>query len=254
MREAIGVSEVGWDMLTKVNLIKVAEHVKENVSSNSARTYFAEICSFLHRYDEEGIVPCKHPEDVLKAKKEPSQHVALTEDEIMKWDAYEPEDQRERDIKILFMRGCLTGARHSDCINMSEENIRDGILSYVSVKTHTEVKQPIHRLLPKYLSVSPSKDYPNSTTERVISRICMKLRINDLVSVYVGGVMRRGPKYEFITMHSSRRSYVSCLAVRDVPVSIISKLAGHSSTSMTDRYVCVDVNKLDDTAMSFFNG
>ena len=63
----------------------------------------------------------------------------------------------------------------------------------------------------------------------------------------------KGEKYKFITMHSSRRSYVSCLAANGVPISTISKLAGHGSTAMTDRYVCVDTHKLGEDAMQFFN-
>ena len=55
VREAIGVTETQWSDLTKVNLIRVANHIKTKVSSNSARTYFAVLCGFIHKYEDEGI-------------------------------------------------------------------------------------------------------------------------------------------------------------------------------------------------------
>lgn len=253
IRASLRVSSVEWADMTKVNLCVIADYIKKQVSPNSAFTYLSIIKSFLTRYSEEGVIPCKSYHKELSARRAPSQHIALTMEEIIKLDNYEPKTKTERDVKILFMRGCLTGMRLSDALLLTEDNIRDGILSYVSIKTKTEVKQPVHARLMKYVTEQPKKQHQRSVVNRTIQNICKNLGMTEEVQLFVNGQLQKGHKYEFITMHSSRRSYVTCLAANGVPVATISKLAGHSSTAMTDRYICFDTRNPGREAMEFFN-
>lgn len=250
---ALGISVVEWEHLTKVNLNTIAKYVRTKVSVNSAVTYMAILKSFLNRYSEEGIIPCRSFRQELTLRRVPSQHIALTMEEIIMFDNYEPKTQTERDVKILFMRGCLTGMRLSDAMLLTEDNIRGGILSYVSQKTRTEVHQPVQARLMKYIESKPRKEHQRSVVNRVIQSICKDLGLTDEVQLFVNGRLRKGAKYKFVSMHTSRRSYVSCLAANGVPIATISKLAGHGSTTMTDRYVCIDVANLGKEAMLFFN-
>lgn len=252
MREALGKGTVEWDDLTTLNLGLVRDRIVSAVSPNSACTYLAEIKAFLSRYRDEGIIPCKDPHRELKGKKAPSQHIALTEEEVMRIDGYAPKNNTERDVKIVFMRGCLTGARHSDCVKFNADNIQGDVFVYVSQKTKTEVVLPVHRLLPKYLEMQPEKEHKTAVFNRTLRRICRDLGINDEVTLFVTGTLRRGEKYEFVSSHTARRSFVSNLALRDVPISVISKMAGHSSTTMTDRYVAIDTRRVGGNAMAFF--
>ncbi len=253
IRASLRVSSVEWADMTKINLCLIADYIKKQVSPNSAFTYLSIIKSFLTRYSEEGVIPCKSYHKELSARRAPSQHIALTMEEIIKFDNYEPKTKTERDVKILFMRGCLTGMRLSDALLLTEDNIRDGILSYVSVKTRTEVQQPVHARLMKYVTEQPKKQHQRSVVNRTIQNICKNLGMTEEVQLFVNGQLQKGHKYEFITMHSSRRSYVTCLAANGVPVATISKLAGHSSTAMTDRYICFDTRNPGREAMEFFN-
>lgn len=253
MRASLRVSSVKWADMTKVNLCVIADYIKKQVSPNSAFTYLSIIKSFLTRYSEEGVIPCKSYHKELSARRAPSQHIALTMEEIIRFDNYKPKTQTERDIKIVFMRGCLTGMRLSDALMLTEDNIRDGVLSYVSIKTKTEVQQPVHTRLMKYVTEQPRKQHHRAVVNRTIQNICKNLGMTEEVQLFVNGKLCKGGKYKFITMHSSRRSYVTCLAANGVPVATISKLAGHSSTAMTDRYICFDTRKPGREAMEFFN-
>ena len=254
MREALGVREVGWQDLTTLNLSRIREHICSQVSPNTSCYYLAVIKAFLGKYGEEGVLPCKSPAAQLKARKVPSQHIALTEEEIERFDSYEPQTDCERDAKILFMRGCYTGARSSDCKLFTPDIIRGDHIAYVSVKTKTEVVQPLHRKLVKYLEVQPSKPHQANALNAAIQRICKAIGITEEVQLYVGGRLQKGPKWKFCSSHTARRSFISCLALRDVPISLISKMAGHSSTSMTDRYICVNTAQPGDNALAFFSG
>ena len=253
IRASLSVNTVEWADMTKVNLSTIADYIKKQVSPNSAYTYLSILKSFLNRYSEEGVIPCKSFHNELSTRRAPSQHIALTLDEIIKLDNYKPKTKTERDVKILFMRGCLTGMRLSDALLLTEDNIHDGILSYVSQKTKIEVQQPVHTRLMKYIRTQPKKQHDRSTLNRTIQSICKRLGMTEEVQLFVNGKLRKGEKYQLITMHSSRRSYVTCLAVNGVPVATISKLAGHSSTTMTDRYICFDTRNPGKEAMDFFN-
>lgn len=253
IRASLCVNTVEWADMTKVNLSMIADYIKKQVSPNSAYTYLSILKSFLNRYSEEGVIPCKSFHNELSARRAPSQHLALTMEEIVRFDEYEPKTQTERDVKILFMRGCLTGMRLSDALLLTENNIHDGILSYVSQKTKIEVRQPVHARLKKYIKTQPKKQHDRSTLNRTIQSICKKLGMTEEVQLFVNGKLCNGQKYKFISMHSSRRSYVTCLATNGVPVATISKLAGHSSTIMTDRYICLDTRNPGNEAMEFFN-
>lgn len=253
IRASLHVSSVKWADMTKVNLCTIADYIKSQVSPNSAFTYLSIIKSFLNRYSEEGLIPCKSWNKELSARRAPSQHIALTMDEIIKFDEYEPKTKTEYDVKILFMRGCLTGMRLSDALLLTESNIHDGVLVYVSQKTKIEVQQPVHARLTKYVKTQPKKQHDRSTLNRTIQSICKKLGMTEEVQLFVNGKLCKGQKYKFISMHSSRRSYVTCLATNGVPVATISKLAGHSSVTMTDRYICIDTRNPGHEAMDFFN-
>ena len=251
LRNALGKREVEWGDITKLNLERFAEYLSHNVSPNSARTYAAVIKAFLSRFSDEGIIPCRIPQ--IKVKAVPSQHIALTFDEILQLDRYVPKNTTESDVRNIFMRGCLTGARYSDAILLSPDNIRDGILSYVSKKTNIEVSQPVHALLPKYLDNPPSKIRHKVVVNRVIKEICRKIGMTDSVQLFVGGSLRSAPKCEFVTEHTSRRSYCTVLALMNVPTETIAKLAGHSNSNITSsRYICIDTKSLGDNAMRFF--
>lgn len=254
MRDAIGVEVVNWEDLTTLNLSRIKEHLCDIMANNSARTYLAVIKAFLNRYADEGIIPCNNPAKELKAKKEPSQHIALTEEDVLKWDRYVPQSDCERDVKILFMRGCLTGARSSDCKRFTMDNIHDGVLVYVSQKTKTEVRQPVHYLLPKYLQQQPKKEHSQSCINKVIARVCKHLGMTDEVSLFVRGELRKGPRYEFIAAHSSRRSFITNMVLRNVAVPVAGLLAGQKDVNTTMRYICVGTENLDDKALGFFNG
>lgn len=253
MQEALG-KEVEFEDLTAVNLTKIRDHICASVTGNSACTYLAVIKATLSPYAADGVIPCKNPNDKLKAKHVPSQHIALTEEEVEKWDAYVPYNETERNVKILFMRGCYTGARSSDCKRFTPDIIRGDHIAYVSQKTKTEVIQPLHHKLIKYLYAQPTYIPCPSVINRTIQRICEYLRIDEEVTLFVCGKLKKGPKWQFVTSHTARRSLCTNLALRNVPIGVIAAIAGHQNVNTTSRYLCLDGKNVGENAMAFFNG
>ena len=254
MRAAMEVSKVTFDDITTTNLRAFKDYMEGEVSANSLNTYFAVLKATINEMVYDGLITNPHCIDVLKVKKTPSQHCCLTEEELIKFDEYKPRTQTEKDVKILFMRGAFSGARSCDCAVMSNDNASDGLLTYVSKKTKVGVTQPIHRRLQKYLNMQPRKTHARVVVNRIIQEICRRLGFTEPISLSRNGRIITKPKYEWITMHASRRSFCTSLAVRGVPVETIAKLAGHQNSSTTSKfYICMDTKQLGAEAMSFFN-
>lgn len=253
MCEALEKDYIVWDDLTKVNLKTISDYFFKKVSPNTATTYVHVLEALLNEYSEEGCVPVKRVSGIMKTKKVPSQHIALTREEVAAFDAYKPKSEVECDIKALFMRACYTGARCSDVAEMSMDNVHDGILSYVSKKTSVESNIPVHENLEKYLSHKVKKSYSAKTTSDVVRRIAKAVGVVGEVSLFVNGETKKGQKWEFVTMHTARRSFCTQLAQMGVNVETIRALAGHTTSTMTDRYIVIDGKNPGADAMRFFH-
>lgn len=254
MREAIGVTEVNYSDCTLTNLENVRSLMLERLAQNSAQVYCAIIKSFLNSVCEEVELPTLRFSKALRVKNVPSQHCCLTEEELIRFDEYKPRNQNEQDAKILFMRGAFSGARASDCRVMSTDNLHDGTLSYVSIKTKIAVEQPIHTRIVKYLQMQPSRERDPKSVNRTIQSICKHLGFTENVTLSRNGQMVTKPKWQWASSHMARRTFCTILAVHGVPVEIIAKLAGHEQSSTTSKhYICVDTKKIGSEAMSFFN-
>lgn len=253
MREAIGVTEIEWSMITTLNLSKVREHICERVAGNSACTYLAILKAFLAAYIDENLFPCKNPHKELKAKRVPSEQVVLTADEIALIERYKPKTEKEKWVKAQFLCEYYCLARSSDIRQLTPENIQGDFITYVSQKTKVATTVPLHKNFIKYFK-QRGQTLDRASFNRIIKRICMNCGINEDVKLFYHGKVQIRKKYELIGSHTARRSGATELAKRDVPIATISKLMNHTNTLITSRYIFADTRNLGEEAMSFFTG
>lgn len=258
MKEAIGKDAINWEDLTAVNLLAIAAYIKNKVTPNTAAIYFSSIKAFLNLFVDEVELPTKKYNTILKAKKTPQQNVALTEAEVEKVYGYYKEalngDNRiEAEVLNLFLIECYCGSRGIDVEALSEKNIANGMLTYVSKKTHIMATMPVHHRLLELLANKPTKKYSRMTKNRILKRVCKHVGIDYPMTLFYHGEMVTRPKYEFIGMHCARRSFASVLSARGVPVAEIAQYMSHANISMTERYIKVNTNKASDEAMAFFS-
>lgn len=253
MREAIGVTEIEWSMITTLNLNKVREHICESVAGNSACTYLAILKAFLASYIDENLFPCKNPHKELKAKRVPSEQVVLSASEIALIEAYRPKTEKEKWVKAQFLCEYYCLARSSDIRQLTTENIQGDFITYVSQKTKVATTVPLHKNFTKYFK-QRGQTLDRASFNRIIKRICMNCGINEEVKLFYHGKVQIRKKYELIGSHTARRSGATELAKRDVPIATISKLMNHTNTLITSRYIFADTRNLGEEAMSFFTG
>lgn len=261
MQCAIGVKEVTFDDINTVNLIKVKDYLlSDNNSNSTVRTYMAVIKSNCNVMASDGLVQTINFEKIGRIKADKTENVALTEDEVNLFVDYykrlytQPKHQCTKDVLTLFLIETFTGARCCDCERFTKDDIDNDILSYVSQKTHTLTHVPVHTMLPLLLSRIPKRQYSRATKSNVIKRTAEKLGITQMEKRNYRGVLKYRPRYEYMSTHTARRTFISTLLDKKVPISTVSKMAGHSSVDMTMRYYCSDKLNLCDEAMAFFRG
>ena len=251
LANSLGKDVPQWEDLTKPNLAEYRDFLSMKVAHNSAATYLRQLMAIMSIFEDS--LPTKNYRGIMQVRKEPSQHVALTEEEVERIHRYQPHSAVEADIKRSFMLECLCGARSCDIPSLTLDNITDGWLTYVSQKTKTETSVPVHRYLIQYLTMKQNKaSYYSSVAGTTIKRICKRCGINDMVKLFQKGRWIIKPKYELVGSHTARRSFATQLALRGVPLATISKLMGHADTQMTSKYICIDRKDIGDTAMNFF--
>jgi integrase len=242
-----------WEDLTKANLNDFRDLVTERVASNTARTYFAVLKAILKRYEDD-VDFCKDYADILKAKMEKPVKTFLSMKDLAQLEQVMPNDPNEQYVLDVFLIGAYTGMRVSDAREISEENMSNDYISYVSIKTGIQAVVPIKSGIPERIRRVQANDseMPLATYNRIIRRLCQRAGITERVKVFKAGEHDKGEKWEFVSSHTARQSFCTNLSILGVPIIEISKLAGHTSTAMTERYIVkTDVN-LCDRAMKYF--
>ena len=236
-----------WEDVTDDNLRDLLEELKDVYAPNSVRTICATIKAVIRENNETKDVPSLGFGKIMKAKTVPSQAVFLTDKEIKRIMQYTPPTPIARYVWRMFLIECLCGARMSDCERITPDNIDDSgyFLTYVAQKTKTEVKVPVHKDLRQFL-VPSTPNEPSSVSESAfiwnLQEICRLCGIDDRTKLFRAGKEERGPKWQFVTSHTGRRSFATNLSLKGISIEQISVMMGHMNggapnIAMTQRYI-----------------
>lgn len=245
-----------WGNLTKIGLSKFVDYMNERLATSSVKTYAAMLKAVLNLYNEEVKLP-KDYDKVLSVRGETSSNTWLNDLEIETLIGYIPVNATERLVKNQFIMGCVTGARHSDYMDFTRENIVNKRLVYVSQKTHVRAEVPLSPVVERLIAENEmfylvDKEVSDPTFNTTIREICRKVGINERLKLYRAGEFVEGAKYEFISSHTARRSFATNLYLRGADLYAISKMMGHSSVTMTEGYISCGLRDLSDNILDYF--
>lgn len=242
------------DDFTRLGIERILNILEERASrgicKNTLYQYAKEFKAVLNELNYDVELPYRGYNKSLTLKKEDSQFVYLTEQEIERLDAYEPENENEKFVKKLFMISCYTGCRHSDAIRLNMTHVNRGVLSFVTQKTKTNVTMKAKPALIKYLQMNV-KEYKGDCLS-ILKGMCKKVRINAMTTCYTKGAEYTKPKWFFVSPHTARRSFATNLHLRGADLNTIKHLMGHSDISVTQGYIC-SVKDLGYLASKFFD-
>lgn len=250
----LGACEItNWDDLTKAHLSDLRDHLLESVAPSSCKTYLAVFKAILTRYEDEVTLP-KGWREMMKSKGDKPVKTFLSMAELELLEGVKVKNESEQKVLDEFLISAYTGMRISDTREVTRENIIDGTLSYVAIKTGVHASLPMKRgIIERIERARGTEELPLSTYNRVIRRLCKRAGLTQSVKVRHGGKDEVKEKWECVSSHTARISFVSNLAALGVPIIEISKMAGHTSTGMTERYIANGAIQVSSKAMAFFN-
>jgi len=250
-----------WDDITDSNLRDLREALSNGRCPSSVKTLCSQVKAVLNanNYD---VHKGKDPLEVcdinrsLKMKRNPSEAVYLTQDELERLNDVRTINATERYVKRVFMIEALTGARHIDAERISSKhaNTRKKSLTYRAVKTGNQVTVPLHRWLGQYLAKDDSEEPVTrmATFNDTLRSLCCRAHINEPVTLTRRGAEEQGPKWQFVSSHTGRRTFATLLFLHGSAVTTIARLMGHSDPQITWRnYICAD-KEIDETTLQFF--
>ncbi|MBP5323049.1 MAG: tyrosine-type recombinase/integrase [Bacteroidaceae bacterium] len=254
LREVVGHIPT-WEDLTDDNLREFADIISQRYSANTAHSRFADVKSIINEYVGEKPIPSKKYERILKCKGEPSQSVYITIDELRRIINYWPLSDYERYVKKIFIIEALTGARNCDSKLLTTANCDEGLktITYHSQKTHKMVTLPIWSDVMTFLADKTDMSISLVYFNKLLRDICRRCGINDPVTVYARGKMTTGPKWQFVSSHTGRRSYATNLYALKVDPATIAQWMGHSSPEITIRRYILGSRNVNDDVMKIFS-
>ncbi len=248
---AVGIIE--WDDITRASLYELRDHLAEVLAPGTARTIMAHVKSIFNRYSDEVELP-KDWAKILTGKTTKPLRTYLTPVELAKFENIEAKNDGERVVQVESLLEAYTGARVSDIMELTKENIQDGVLTYVSKKTKVRASVPVSGKVERWIEYAQEhrNDEPTlKSRNEIIRRLAKKAGIADSVTVFRGGKTIKSPKHEQLSSHSFRISFVTNLQKAGMDMLSIARMAGHTNTAMTERYCAPTTPELSGRAVAY---
>ena len=155
-------------------------------------------------------------------------------------------------VRDVFVFCCFTGLRYSDAYNLRKSDIKDDCIEVTTIKTSDslviELNDVSRSILEKYKDIS----FPDNRALPVISNQKMNDYLYDLckiagldeeirITTYKGNkrIDKVVPKYEVISTHAGRRSFICNALAAGIPVNVVMKWTGHSKYEAMKPYIDV---------------
>ncbi len=193
--------------------------------------------------------------------------IYCTRDEVRQLMGYTPSDKVLEHIRDVFLFCCFTGLRYSDVAKLRRCDVHgDEYISVVTQKTSDALRIELNKystaILHKYADETAS---PRTMALPVPGKVTMNARLKDLGkaagldtmtrTVYFKGSVRYEefkPKYELLTTHCGRRTFVVSALQLGIPPEVIMRWTGHSSYEAMKPYIAI-VDELKRKSMDKFD-
>lgn len=186
-------------------------------------------------------------EVMVKKNKTPS--VALSETDIKKLISYKPTKKKLIHTRYYFLFQIYSGIRVSDLASLTKGKIdlENGLINIVTKKTDSVISIPISKQLRKILEefdITRFKSTLISSYSIAIKHLCNEAGIDDMVVITTHKnnkqIEENKPKYELISSHTARRTFVTRLRKRGISDSEIMQITGHKSKASLENYTRID--------------
>lgn len=237
---------------------------KEGLLNDTIHKYISTLKVFLKWCNDNDYLV--HP-DVFKTqktnfkKKAYNEIIALSESEIQKLMNHDLSDRPSLErVQDLFCLLCYTGQRFEDLINFDPKDIKNNAWDFISVKVKKRVIVPFEGY------IAPAKDIlerigysvpkiSNQKFNEYIKTVGKLAGMDEIIKItrYSGKqkLVIEKRKYDFLSSHVGRRSMVTNLLSRNVPITLVQKLTAHSDIRTLMKYESANTDSLIDALNKF---
>ena len=195
----------------------------------------------------------KDPFAGIKFREEPTEPEFLTLEEVDRIYNCNPGSKRLEVIKDMFLMSAFTGLAFTDVSQLTEDHIvtdNDG---------NKWIRKP--RQKTKQMSNIPLLDVPLAIIEKyqgdkkaTKKGVLLPIPCNQVMNRYLKEIAEICKIIKRLTMHTARHTYATLCLSQGVSLKNVSKMLGHASVKMTERYARVldssilhDMNAIRDT-------
>jgi site-specific recombinase, phage integrase family len=187
--------------------------------------------------------------------------VYLTWEELSRLASVELRLHSERVARDLFCFLCFTGLRYSDLKKLTHDNITPTSIRYYAQKTdhliEVDINDHARAILDKYKGEeTPLPPMAEQRLNRTLKSVCEQARIDAPVTRlrYSGRqrIEETLPKYEVVTSHIGRHTFVVQALTLGIPSEVIRKYTGHKTEKTMRPYVAI-ADTLKAQEMEKFN-
>ena len=148
---------------------------------------------------------------------------------------------------------CFTGQRFSDIMRFSKADLKDNKWTFLSSKTKKKVTVPFNGYIASGLDILKKYNYKlpvisNQKFNDYIKEIGELVGINEPVRIirFNGKkeIIIEKPKCDFMSSHMGRRTMVTILLSKGVPITLVQKITQHSDIRTLMKYESAGMDSL----------
>lgn len=187
-------------------------------------------------------------------RKSHNEIVVLTEKEVEKLMAFDLTDKPSYErVRDLFCFGCYTGQRFSDIMRFTKADFQDNKWIFLSSKTKKRVTVPFNGYIANALKILEKYDFElptisNQKFNDYIKEVGKLAEIDSPVRIVrfngKNEIIIEKPKYEFMSSHMGRRTMVTILLSKGVPINLVQKITQHSDIRTLMKYESASTDSL----------
>jgi len=238
--------DISFKSITESWLDNFKEYLlsRENLSQNTARSYFAKMRTSLNQAVRDKILMVNPAKNVSQIKIEEIKRTYLTFDEIQKLASTHCE---HLEVKRAFIFACYTGIRKGDVFDLKWDDIRkENINGETNYKINFR-QQKTKGVEYFYLSKSAQKilDIENIDLAKQKGKRVFDIGSHSLIDRVLKIWAARAGIDKNVHFHVSRHTFATLYLSQEKPdIYILSKLLGHRSLQTTQIYAKIVDEKL----------